>query len=277
MNPSSIKILLGCLAVQAFFHTISYAGGFVGPAAGAKKYARFAPTEVKNVRQLNQPLGQKRADAIARKLGLDKSKCFTPSQFRTFVAGKGVGGNLQSALLIDDCVAILTNSKANPLIRTIDGKPMSIVLGSYGLYVNTGGMLESPANSTAPTRKVNPLIIPGGYIDKWCQANGATESVVMLYKSAFTIQSVYGGKAQANASVAELFPYRKEGRRLIVGASVVPPLWEVNFCLIYMLNPKLAARMPAHFAAIPNPVVAALEASPTGQVPYSDYASYFGQ
>jgi len=148
-------------------------------------------------------LGQKRADAIARGLGLDKSKCFSETQFLKFV--------------------------------------------------------------------------PGGYIDTWCRANGAEVSIVMLYKSAFTTQIVYGGKAQQSAGAAELFPYRKGHHRVIVGASVVPPLWEVNFCLIYMLNPKLAANMPAYFAPIPKSVAAALKASPTGQVPYSDFASDFDQ
>jgi hypothetical protein len=56
---------------------------------------------------------------------------------------------------------------------------------------------------------------------------------------------------------------------------VVPSIWEVNFALIYMLSPKQAANMPAYWAPIPADVVAALLKSSTGEVPYSDYASYF--
>ena len=98
-------------------------------------------------------------------LGLDKSKCFTDEQFQKFVTGNGVGGNLDDAFLVDECIFILTNTSDNPLIRKINGKATPIVLGSYGLTVNTDGMLENPANSTCPTREVNPLIVPGGYVD----------------------------------------------------------------------------------------------------------------
>jgi hypothetical protein len=56
---------------------------------------------------------------------------------------------------------------------------------------------------------------------------------------------------------------------------MAPALWIVNFALIYVLNPKKAALMPARWAPIPADVVEAISASPTGQVPYSQYASSF--
>lgn len=62
----------------------------------------------------------------------------------------------------------------------------------------------------------------------------------------------------------------------MVGMSMAPPLWIVNFALIYILNPALAAEMPAYWAPIPAQVVDAINASPTGQVPFGDYAAYFG-
>ena len=40
--------------------------------------------------------------------------------------------------------------------------------------------------------------------------------------------------------------------------SVLPSLWLVNFCLIYLLDPNLAAAMPAQWAPIPINVVAAI-------------------
>lgn len=57
--------------------------------------------------------------------------------------------------------------------------------------------------------------------------------------------------------------------------SMAPPLWIVNFALLYILNPSLAAAMPAHWAPIPSAVADAIQSSPTGQVPFRDYASYF--
>ena len=54
---------------------------------------------------------------------------------------------------------------------------------------------------------------------------------------------------------------------------MVPSIWLVNFALLYTLNPALAASMPAKWAPIPTTVADAILASPTGQVPYSRYAS----
>ncbi len=56
---------------------------------------------------------------------------------------------------------------------------------------------------------------------------------------------------------------------------MAPPLWIVNFALIYTLNPNLAAKMPAWWTPIPANVALAIAESPTGQVPYSQYASSF--
>jgi len=61
---------------------------------------------------------------------------------------------------------------------------------------------------------------------------------------------------------------------------MTPALWEINFCLLYTFKPSLTYSMPAYWTPIPGPVVAALQASTNlnigpGQVPFSDYASYF--
>jgi hypothetical protein len=109
----------------------------------------------------DQPLGEFKADCIAKSLGLDKNLCFTEQQFLTFLTGQGAegSGNPDDAELVDESVKLLTNTCGNPLIRIIDGEITQIVLGSYGLIVNDAGMLESPANADAPTRKVNKTIV----------------------------------------------------------------------------------------------------------------------
>jgi hypothetical protein len=67
----------------------------------------------------------------------------------------------------------------------------------------------------------------------------------------------------------------------MVGMTMPPALWNINFSLIYTLKPKLAANMPARWAPIPAPVADALmmatdkDGTPIGQVPFSDYKSYF--
>ena len=56
---------------------------------------------------------------------------------------------------------------------------------------------------------------------------------------------------------------------------LIPPIWIWNFMAEYVVSPSLGALMPAYWTAIPEPVVTALLASPTGQVIWTDYQQYF--
>ena len=115
-----------------------------------------------------------------------------------------------------------------------------IVLSSYGLFVNKSGMLESLANTDAPTRKVNVVLKPGGYLGTWCRQNGCQDSLRMLYRSAYRSEVVYGNRSQQQSGVAQLVPNQKGLRSSIVGMSMAPSIWIVNFAAVYTLNPKLA-------------------------------------
>jgi hypothetical protein len=64
--------------------------------------------------------------------------------------------------LVDASIRILTNTTGRPLYSVVNGVVTPSVLASYGLFVNVNGLLESPANTDAPTRKVNAVITPGG-------------------------------------------------------------------------------------------------------------------
>jgi hypothetical protein len=240
------------------------------------KYEKYAPTEAIGAPQVNRPLGSKAADRIARVLGLNKRQAFTAQQFKLFISGKGVGGELAPAQLVDESVRILTNTTGNPLFAKVNGKLTAVVLGSYGLMVNREGVLESPANAEAPTRKVNEVLEPGGYMPTWCRHNGAEASLRMLYRSAYTAEAVFGHKSQERAGIPQLVPNQKGPRRTaIVGMSMAPSIWIVNFALIYTLNPSLVAKMPASWTPIPANVSLAIASSETGQVPYSAYESSF--
>jgi hypothetical protein len=104
----------------------------VEPFAGAPKDERYAPTEATSASQVNRPLGSRAADRIARRLGLNKRQAFTARQYKLFISGRGVGGDLASARLVDESVRILTNTTGNPLYAIVNGKVTPIVLGSYG-------------------------------------------------------------------------------------------------------------------------------------------------
>ncbi len=249
--------------------------GFSSPFSGVPRYEYLSPTKVKNRSQLNQPLGQRVTAEIAKSLGLKKADTFTRKQYLEFVSGRGVGGNAADAKLVDESVRILTNTTGRPLYSVVDGVISPSVLASYGLFVNAKGLLESPANATAPTRQVNAVIAPGGYLGKWCRANGATSSLLTLYRSAYTAEAVYGFASQQKSGQAQLVTNTKGGLTREVGMSMAPAIWLTNFALIYTLNPALAADMPAHWAPIPATVAHAILASPTGQVPYGKFASAF--
>ena len=267
--------------------------GFSAGAAGVKEWEQYAPTQMTSSSQLNQPLGQARADEIATYLKLKKSLCLTTDQCATFISGNSKDGSVNPAYasLIIQSLVSFTNSKPNPCICDINGQRTEIVLGSYGLTVNSYGLLESLANLNAPTRQVNEVLKPGSYLGKWAKANDAEETLKMLYDSHYTRQLPHGIAAQHEGTGAGLALYLNGDQSAVVGLSMVPSLWEINFCLIYALNPTVAADMPAYWAPIPPNVVEALEKSALeahgidfvdipgqvsgGMVPFSDYASEF--
>ncbi|HXB37756.1 MAG TPA: hypothetical protein VNU75_08625 [Acidimicrobiales bacterium] len=267
---------VGLQGVGAAAH-ISEDTGFSEPFSGTPQFEHVAPTEMTESAQLNRPIGQHLADEIAREIGLKKSDVLTEEQSREFIAGQGVpgSGDPQQSKLVDQSVEILTNTVGHPLpYRDENGQTGTSVLASYGVFVTTDGFLESPAYETAPTYLVNSVIMPGGCMSGWMKANGATKSLTQLYKSAYTSEAAYGNQAQIQSKPDELITNNKRGVSAVVGMSMGPALWVVNFALIYTLNPTLAADMPARWAPIPTAVVEAIHGA-GGRVPYSQVASYF--
>ncbi|MEZ0110527.1 hypothetical protein ABH920_004542 [Catenulispora sp. EB89] len=247
--------------------------GFTIPFTGPSRYLPLAPTETTVASQLHQAIGQQAADVLAARIGLRRSTSFTEQQYLEFIAGQGVGGDPVPAALVDASVKILTNTTGHPLYSVVNGVLTPTVLASYGLFVTKDGWLESPAYRTAPTRLVNTVIAPGGYMGRWMRANGATSSLIALYRSAYLVEAAFGFVCQQISGEAQLAPNTKNGTSVDVGMSMAPALWLTNFARIYTLNPALAAEMPAGWAPIPATVAAAILTSPTGRVRYSDYAS----
>ena len=62
----------------------------------------------------------------------------------------------------------------------------------------------------------------------------------------------------------------------VYAPSVTTAVYLVNFLLLYMANPDLAAYMPAYKAPIPQAIVDCLEQNPMG-CPYADYRRYFDE
>ena len=117
------------------------ATGWSIPFSGPRRFEYLAPAEVTNARQINQPIGQKVADAIAPKPGLQKADTFTEKQYLEFISGGGVGGNRAAAALVDRSVAILTNTTGRPLYSVIN----SILQRHRSRQLRAHGEREGPA------------------------------------------------------------------------------------------------------------------------------------
>jgi hypothetical protein len=115
--------------------------GFTSPFSGTPRHQHLAPTEITNQGQLNRPIGTRVADRLAAQLGLSKANTFTKQQYRLFVTGKGVGGNLADAKIVDQSARIFTNTTGRPLLANVNGQITRSVLASYGLFVNRSGLL----------------------------------------------------------------------------------------------------------------------------------------
>ena len=234
-------------------------------------YEHLAPTQLTNPGQLHQPIGRRAADEIAAQLGLSRKDVFTPKQYVQFITGTGNAPDPASAKLADASIRIFTNTVGRPLYSNVNGQLTPSVLASYGLFVNTSGVLMSLANMDAPTRAANQIIEKGGYLDTFCKANGCLKSLAALYRSAFTAEAVFGNQAQLQSDPWQLVTNTKRSVSTEVGMSMAPSIWFVNFLLLYLLNPTLAAAMPAKWAPIPSTVANAILGTSNGQVLYSTY------
>lgn len=286
--------------------------GFNETNAGVVKYQPFAPTEATRAQQVNAPLTQKEADRLARLLGFDKDKAFTKKQYAAFVSGKGRPAGYtkaeaqKAAQLTRLSVEYLSNTTGNTYTRIIDGQEVTVNLGSYGLIVDKDGMLRVPANcpepsspdfsDCSPVRQINwvlapdaicdnpdlakspPAGVPCGYMGAWMRSNKARDTLKELYGSAYAREIPYASQSQDDAGISQLiYVTRPDGSEAVVGVPVAPAMWNLNYLLVYALDPEAARYFPAYWESIPEEVVSAIQESPNGQVAYADFMDFFAR
>ena len=255
------------------------------PACSARRtgYAQLAPTLAQNPSQLNQPIGQARAEITAAAFGLDRSLVLTPQQTQYFLGVPGRRTAQQQ--LIWDCVNNLTNTTVNPIVRDVHGTRTNVILGSYGLttyYDSTGRLMIQSDCASSGTQQAECLVFNSyltGYIQKRMLEIGAYRSWRMMVSSdSFKKLAAASLKCQAAHEGACFTDYTLNGVRNPAGVALTPALWGVNFDLIYLLTKpngqSYGADMPAYFSFIPDQVADALKASPFG-IPYDDFIGYF--
>jgi hypothetical protein len=139
------------------------------PFAGAPGYERLAPTQVASPGQLNEPLGQ------PRRCRGDRGMRPNPHQYE----------------------------RSSPLFRhrrsthTV-GPGQLRALREHQRIAGESGQRD------APTRQWNSLIAPSGYVGTWLRSNGATHTLIALYRSAYTVQAIYGFASQQMSGAAQL-------------------------------------------------------------------------
>ena len=94
----------------------------------------------------------------------------------------------------------------------------------------------------------------------------AVLSITLCSAVLFCARPVAAGAVQASRN--------HEPANEVYSPSLTPAIYLVNFLLLYMANPDIAAYMPAYKAPIPQPVVDCLEQNPTG-CRYAEYHRYF--
>jgi hypothetical protein len=106
------------------------------------KWEVLAPSIAKHPDQINEPLGKKRADWLARRLGIDKSMILTDAEYQCTIGTPATRTPDQETIF--QCVNNLTNSNGNT----------DIPLSSYGLAITDAitplGVVQNVQSLCAP-------------------------------------------------------------------------------------------------------------------------------
>jgi hypothetical protein len=120
------------------------------------RWRSLAPPEDRHPDQINQPLGKKNADQLAKLLGIKPDMILTNEEYQCLI---GAPPRDVSREIIYTCSINLTNSNGNT----------DIPLSSYGLYRNLKGDVRSNCAPQAPCLEFNKLFAgPLEVIAKQC-------------------------------------------------------------------------------------------------------------
>ncbi|SFM85466.1 hypothetical protein SAMN05421863_106118 [Nitrosomonas communis] len=131
----------------------------------------LAPPKYRQPDQINQPLGRKKADQLARLLGINEDMVLTEEQYQCQI---GTPPRDLAREIIFLCTSDLTNSKGNALVP----------LSSYGLSLSAQGDVRSNCAPQAPCLEFNKLIlgplekiaIECGFWDKFVRWNDPAQT-----------------------------------------------------------------------------------------------------
>jgi len=117
------------------------------------RWQALAAPEYRQPDQINQPLGRKRADLLARLLNMDQDMILTDKEYKCMIGtDQDPPSNEFGRDIIRACLDDLTNSKGNT----------DTPLSSYGLSLDDQGNVRSNCAEGAPCLEFNKLALPSG-------------------------------------------------------------------------------------------------------------------
>lgn len=108
------------------------------------RLAILAPREDQQPDQINEPLGRRKADLLAKLLGIKQDMILTDEEYKCLI---GTPPRDESQQIIYACTLDLTNSRGNT----------DVPLSSYGLFLNSNGDVASDCAPQAPCLEFNKL------------------------------------------------------------------------------------------------------------------------
>ena len=142
------------------------------------KFENLAPPENRRADQINEPLGRKNADQLAKLLGIKPDMILTNEEYKCLI---GAPPRNQDQEIIYACSIDLTNSKGNT----------DIPLSSWGLYQNSNGDVRSDCAPQAPCLEFNNLF--AGPLEKIAKQCGFANKLARLVVETPFLQFVAQG------------------------------------------------------------------------------------
>jgi hypothetical protein len=162
----------------------------------------LGPPEDRRFDQINEPLGRKRADQLAKLLGVTPDVILTDDEYKCLI---GTPPRDDSREIIYACSIDLTNSRGNT----------DLPLSSWGLYLNSNGDVRSNCAPQAPCLEFNKLF--AGPLEKIAKQCGFANKLAHLVAETPFLQFVAQGhrcqtKWMQTSCIAEAPCAHKDGQ-----------------------------------------------------------------
>jgi hypothetical protein len=163
----------------------------------ASKWEQLTPKVARRADQINEPLGMKRAQQLAKALGMTDDMVLTADQYACTI---GMPPRNQDQEIIYSCINNLTNSTGNT----------DIPLAGYGLSITDAGLVQSDCAPGAPCLVFNDLF--AGPLEKIALQCGWASKLALLFRDTNFLQYIALGHSCQQAGGAG------------VGACVIVPV-----------------------------------------------------